>query len=292
MNLSQLEVLVAIVDAGSLSEAAETVSLTQSAVSYSLSRLETELGVTLLERGRQGITVTRIGEEVVRHARRILSEVEIIRQKTAREQGFTTGKLRFGCVPTIPPRLLTGILRSFQQKYPDLDIVVFEGHPTELLRWLDEGTVDVATVPARHDFPLVVPFVHTNLFALFAEGHPLAQTAALADGLPLDRLTGESFIGPADEYGILYQMLKQQNRTLPRLRYAVSSLSTILAMVRENMGVALMLELLIEPKLMDGIVMCPLLPPLAVEIFLAARVVSPVNDIFIHNAADWAREHQ
>ncbi len=55
MNLNQLEVLVAIVDTGNLTSAGDVVGLTQSAVSYSLSRLEAELGVTLLERGRQGI---------------------------------------------------------------------------------------------------------------------------------------------------------------------------------------------------------------------------------------------
>lgn len=71
MNLGQLEVLVAIVDTGSLTEAADTVGLTQSAVSHSLSRLEAELGVTLLERGRQGASLTRIGEDVVEHAREI-----------------------------------------------------------------------------------------------------------------------------------------------------------------------------------------------------------------------------
>jgi len=63
MNLGQLEVLVAIVNSGSLSESPEVVSLTQSAVSFSLSRLEAELGVTLLERGRQGVALGGISKE-------------------------------------------------------------------------------------------------------------------------------------------------------------------------------------------------------------------------------------
>jgi len=63
MNLSQLEVLVAIVDSGKLSEAAEVVSVTQSVVSYSLSPLEAALGVTLLKRGGQGVALTGISKE-------------------------------------------------------------------------------------------------------------------------------------------------------------------------------------------------------------------------------------
>ncbi|NDJ51551.1 MAG: LysR family transcriptional regulator [Chloroflexi bacterium] len=108
MNLSQLEVLDAIVRTGSLTEASYDVGLTQSAVSYSLSRLETELGVKLLERGRQGVSLTRIGEEVLQHARIVLKQMEIIRQRTAQERGLAVGKLRFGCVPS-PPRTTAGL---------------------------------------------------------------------------------------------------------------------------------------------------------------------------------------
>jgi DNA-binding transcriptional LysR family regulator len=286
MNLSQLEVLVAIVDAGNLSEAAEVVSLTQSAVSYSLSRLETELGVTLLERGRQGITLTRIGEEVVQHARSILGQIEVIRQKTAREQGLNAGKLRFGCVPTIPARLLTGILRSFQHKYPDIDIVVFEGTPLELVEWLGSEVIDIGTVTAPEGYFSSLPFVHTEVKAVVAESHPLAAD----NEITIESLTLEAFIGPKAEYGILNQLIRQQSLALPRLRYAVSTQSTILAMVRENMGVALMLDILIDPRL-EGVAIHPLVPRVFVDIYLATNIKSPAVDVFMTNASNWAKEH-
>ncbi|MBA3869717.1 MAG: LysR family transcriptional regulator [Anaerolineae bacterium] len=284
--MSQLEVLVAIVDAGNLSEAAEVVSLTQSAVSYSLSRLETELGVTLLERGRQGIALTRIGEEIVQHARSILGQIEIIRQKTAREQGFNTGKLRFGCVPTIPARLLTGILRNFQNKYPDIDIVVFEGSPLELVEWLGSEVIDIGTVTAPEGYLLSLPFVHTELNALISERHLLATE----NEIPMESLINEAFIGPKAEYGILHHLIRQQSLSLPRLRYAVSTQSTILTMVRENMGVALMLDILIDPRI-EGIVARPLVPRLFVDIYLSTHIKSPVVDAFMTNASSWAKEH-
>lgn len=286
MNLSQLEVLVAIVDAGNLSEAAEVVSLTQSAVSYSLSRLEKELGVKLLERGRQGITLTRIGEEVLLHARSILVQIENIRQKTAHEQGITAGKLRFGCVPTIPARLLTGILRSFQHKYPGIDIVVFEGTPIELVEWLGSDVIDIGTVTGSASYLLSVPFVHTEVKAVIAERHPLAKGSEI----PVESLTGEAFIGPKAEYGILNQLVRQRSLTLPRLRYAVSAQSTILAMVRENMGIALMLDILIDPSI-EGIAVHPLVPRVFVDIYLAANVKSPAVDAFMVNASNWSKEH-
>lgn len=286
MNLSQLEVLVAIVDAGSLSEAAELVSLTQSAVSYSLSRLEAELGVTLLERGRQGIALTHIGEDVVQHARAILGQVEVIRQKTAREQGVSAGKLRFGCVPTVPGRLLTGILRSFQHKYPEIDIVVFEATPPELVDWLDSGVIDVGTVTSPEGYSYRVPFVKTEVVAVLSEEHPLAKVRQMR----VESLIQEPLIGPKVEYGILNSFIRQKNLSLPRLRYAVSSQSTIIAMVRENMGVALMLEILIDPDT-EGIVTRSLAPSIMVDIYLASDVRSPVADVFMSSASNWARDH-
>jgi DNA-binding transcriptional LysR family regulator len=286
MNLSQLEVLVAIVDSGSLSEAADVVSLTQSAVSHSLNRLEAELGVTLLERGRQGVLLTRIGEEVVQHARTILGQIEVIRQKAAREQGVNVGKLRFGCVPTIPPRLLTGILRSFQHKYPDIDIVVFEGNPTELVEWLGSEVIDIATVTSPEGFHLSAPFAHAEVIALVSGEHRLAT----GENIPVESLVTETLIGPKTAYGILNKLVKQQNLTLPRLRYAVGTQNTILAMVRENLGVALVLDILVDP-LLDGITVRPLDPRVFVDIQLAANAKTPAVDAFMASASTWAREH-
>jgi len=61
--------------------------------------------------------LTRIGEEVLQQVRSILVQTEVIRQKAARERGLSVGKLCFGCVPHIPARMLTGILRDFQHQY-------------------------------------------------------------------------------------------------------------------------------------------------------------------------------
>ena len=284
MNLSQLEVLVAIVDAGSLTEAAEAVGLTQSAVSHSLNRLEAELGVTLLERGRQGISVSRIGQEVVNHARIILSQTEIIRQKTARARGVSVGKLRFGCVPHVSPRLLTGIIRDFQHRYPEIEIVLFEGKSPELMNWLQEGIIDAAMVLLPDHYPLSVPLARDEIKVILAESHPLAT----ADKLTLAQLSDEPLIAPQDQYQLITSLPQLQHVSLPHLHYAVSAYHTIFGMVRENMGVSLLPGDLITP-VVDGIVSVPLVPPLVVDVYLAASVRSPVTEAFLNNAHTWSQ---
>lgn len=284
MNLSQLEVLVAIVETGSLTEAAEVVGLTQSAVSYSLSKLEAELGVTLLERGRQGIAITRIGEEVLGHARTVIAQTEIIRQKTARERGMAVGKVRLGCVPRLPPRLLTGIIRDFQHKYPEMEVVLFEGTPTELVDWLQHGIIDVGTTLSAAAYPISAPLVQDEIVALLAPQHPLAAQ----DCISMPMLMREPLIGPKAELGVLNQV--QQLPHSLNLRYEVSTHSTIFAMVRENLGVSMMPQMLLYED-HEGLVMRSFDPPIPLQVHLAAREASPATQAFITNASAWAQAH-
>jgi DNA-binding transcriptional LysR family regulator len=286
MNLNQLEVLVAIVDSVSLTEAGEQIGLTQSAVSYSLSKLEAELGVQLLERGRQGIEITPIGEDVLIHARAILAQVEVIRQKTGRARGLAIGKLRFGCVPHVSPRLLTGILRSFQTDYPDIDIVIFEGKPVELMSWLHEGMVDVATVILPERFPVSAPLARDQIHVILSARHRLATQSSIS----LAQLAKESLIAPQEQYEMITALPQMQSISLPRLRYAVSSYQTIFAMVRENMGISLLPGKLLSPDV-DGVVGVPLTPELSVDIHIAANISSPATDAFLTSAQRWSTEH-
>lgn len=286
MNLSQLEVLIAIVDTGSLTEAAEEVGLTQSAVSYSLSRLEKELGVTLLERGRQGITVSGIGEEVLQHARQIMAQVEIIRQKTSRERGLSIGKLRLGHTPNMAPRLLAGIMRSFQHKYPEIEMVLFEGHPKELVDWLANGIIDVGTVLAPEDYEFTVKLAHSELKIVVSTNHPLAAQTHVSS----EKLAHELFIGPKTEYRILSDMLRLQNTIVPRIQYEASTIDTIVAMVRENMGISLIPDMLIKPGI-EGVTVLSVVPSLYIDIYLATNVRSPVAETFLANAHLWAENH-
>jgi DNA-binding transcriptional LysR family regulator len=283
MNLSQLEVLVAVVDAGSLTEAAEVVGLTQSAVSYSLSKLEAELGVTLLKRTRKGVTLTFIGQEVLQHARLILAQAEIIRQKTAQERGLAVGKLRFGCVPHIPARLLTGIIGDFQHKYPDIEVVLFEGSARELMHWLENGIIDAGTVLIPNAYAAAVPLVQDEIMVLVSAEHPLAGRTTVR----IDDLRDELMIGPKAEVTIFSEML---DITMPRLRYEVSARSTILTMVRENMGITIMPGFLIPPRSND-IVRLPLDPSLQMKVYLAANMESPVTTAFLANAHAWVKDH-
>src|SRR5215469_15941298 len=152
MNFSQLQCFVAVAETGSFTEAAYSIDLTQSAVSHALSALESELGVTLLERNNKGVVaLTSVGQKLLPHVRILLAQAETIQQEARAARGLARGKLRLGSIPPVSPRLLAGVLTHFRQQYPDIDLVLFEGTLQEVQEWLGTSVIDVGFVhhPAR-----------------------------------------------------------------------------------------------------------------------------------------------
>jgi len=181
MNFSQLHSFVALAETGSFTEAAYTVHLTQSAVSHALASLESELGVTLLERNRKGVVaLSSVGQKIIPHVRALLTQAEAIEQEAKAASGLAMGKLRLGSTLSLCPGLLVSVLTAFQQHYPDVEVVLFEGTMQEVGEWIMSSIIDVGFVPllttgSGGDDTLITT---DELCVVVASGHRLhAQTA-------------------------------------------------------------------------------------------------------------------
>src|SRR5262245_9063774 len=148
MNFSQLQSFVALAETGSFTEAAYALDLTQSAVSHALSALESELGVMLLERNRKGVVaLTAAGQKILPRVRALLAQAEAFEQEAKVAQGETSGKLRLGSIVSIiSPHLLASLLTCFQQHYPEMEVVLFEGMMHEVGEWIERSVIDVGFV--------------------------------------------------------------------------------------------------------------------------------------------------
>ena len=127
MNLTQLEVLMVIAETSSFTEAANRIGLTRSAASHAVANLETELGVTLLERERGSVVPNTVGNCILQNVREVLANIENINQIAAKARGLEAGKLRIGIVSSISATVWTGVLRKYRHEYPNIEIVTFEG---------------------------------------------------------------------------------------------------------------------------------------------------------------------
>jgi DNA-binding transcriptional LysR family regulator len=287
MTLVQLQALVAIVEAGGFTEAAAVLGTTQSAVSHALAALEQELGVALLERGRKGTRLTAVGERVLAHARVAVAEAEAARQAAAEACGLGSGRLRVGSFPSVSARILPGVLRAFRARYPRVVVAIFEGTDDEVRDWIEERVVDIGLVSAPHHALALTPLLDDPFVAVTAPDDPLARQAAVS---PAD-LVGEPFIlSKAGCEPLIRHYFTRAGHSLSPA-YAVRDVPTILAMVREGLGVTIVPRLAL-PAPLDGLLALPLDPPLVRSLALAAAAdvpAAPAAQAFTAEALAWLR---
>jgi DNA-binding transcriptional LysR family regulator len=283
MNFSQLECLVALAEQGSFTEAAYSLNLTQSAVSHALAALENELGVMLLERNRKGVVaLTSVGQKIMPYARALLCQAAAIEQEAKTAKGQASGKLRVGSLSSFSPGLLASILTTFRQKYPSIEVALFEGTQEEVAEWLSSSLIEVgfmlhnskgfeSTLIATDELCVVVPL-----------GHPLQERSSVKAG----ELAEEAFI--MAKSGCACQVIEMAGLSpyKPQVRYQASDSATVLAMVREGLGISLLPRMLLGEK-PGEVGVLEFEPAQYLEIGLAVRsrvTISPVAKLFIQTA--------
>ncbi|MFB4202538.1 HTH-type transcriptional regulator GltC [wastewater metagenome] len=178
LDLRALQTLVTVADAGSFTTAARQLSYTQSAVSMQLRRLESELGITLLQRGPRTVQPTRQGQEVLGYAREMLRlNGEVWRRIEDRE---VAGTVRLG-IPADYALYLPATLASFAEQYPRVEVEVRSELSETLVARVRAGEIDVAVVTRQPHSPGGTLLRREPLVWVGAPG----STAHAQDPLPL-----------------------------------------------------------------------------------------------------------
>jgi DNA-binding transcriptional LysR family regulator len=170
LNLDQLRTFADVVASGSFSATALRHNVSQPAVSFQVKQLENRLGVRLIERIGRRAMPTAAGVELLEHVARINGEVAAALEAMARHASGTMGRVRLGTGATACIFLLPPLLRDLRKRFPDLEITVTTGNTPEIVRAVEENTLDIAlvTMPAsgrmlaidvvmEDDFVLVAP---------------------------------------------------------------------------------------------------------------------------------------
>ena len=156
MELRHLDTLVAIDEAGTFTAAADTLRTVQSNVSEQVRQLETELGVTLLARGRGGATPTESGRVVLVRARRIRREIQLLHEELAALRGLQVGNATFGVVGTASRWLVPQLVAHLREIAPGVRLLVHEGASERLLAEILAQDLALAVVTAPAPDPRIV----------------------------------------------------------------------------------------------------------------------------------------
>ncbi|NER82828.1 MAG: LysR family transcriptional regulator, partial [Leptolyngbya sp. SIO1D8] len=124
LKLSHLQLLIAVADHGSFSGAALHLQMSQSAVSYAIATLETDLGVKLLSRGRYGACLTPVGEQIVDRARQITYLMNDIFKQANLSRGLQGGHLRISSFRSAATHILPEMLAEFCRCYPEVAVSI------------------------------------------------------------------------------------------------------------------------------------------------------------------------
>ncbi|AGB78283.1 transcriptional regulator [Enterobacteriaceae bacterium strain FGI 57] len=142
IRLRHLHTFVAVAQQGTLGRAAETLNLSQPALSKTLNELEQLTGTRLFERGRLGAQLTLVGEQFLTHAVKVLDALNSAGQALTRKEGSHHDVVRIGALPTAALGILPMVLGQFHQQQHDVTLQVATMNNTMLLAALKSGDID------------------------------------------------------------------------------------------------------------------------------------------------------
>lgn len=243
MDVHRLRLLRELSRHGTIAAAATSVSLTPSAVSQQLSRLEREAGAPLFIRSGRTLELTEAARVLVEHTERVLAELERAGAAVAELTSSVRGLVRLSAFPSAARSLVPGALARCRAENADLYVRLVEHEPAAAIDALTAGSVDVAIVYDYSVLPRIDdPAVH--LVPLVSEALVAAVPAISGDGGPVDlsTLSGESWIAPDSDTDLrlALERLCGMAGFEPRLDYATDDYGAILALVEHGLGVSLL----------------------------------------------------
>ena len=194
MELRQLRYLVALADERNFTRAAAREHIAQPALSQQIRRLESELGLTLVQRTTRRVAMTDAGTLLVARARRILAEVEAAQSELQSLTGLLSGRLAVGALHTMGPVDLSLLLASFHRRYPAVELTVREQSSEELATMLRDDEIDLAFLSVTEHIQsrglVLQRLVTEELVAVLPTSHRLAKL----DGLRIADLASDPFV--------------------------------------------------------------------------------------------------
>lgn len=259
MNIRDLTYLTALAEHRHFGKAAEACYVSQPALSMQIKKLETYLGVQLLERTSKSVLLTEVGKVLADKARHILHHVDEMREIAKLATDPYSGQLKLGIVPTLAPYLLPLVLSPLSKAFPNLVIYLVEEKSMLLADRLNQGTLDAMLIGlsgADIGFETTRLFQEEFMLAV-PHAHPLAKRKTIDQ----DELDDQGLLLLEEGHCLGSQALKlcaTANKSNTQ-NFRATSLETLRYMVAAGAGITLMPALACKNN--DGIAYVPFTTP-------------------------------
>ena len=243
MNISKYLAFVTAVEYGSFTKAAEILNYTQSAVSRMISDLESELNITLLERGKSGIKLTSDGLKIIPYAENLCREYRMLQMQADKLNGLQSGIIRIGTFSSVATHWLPNIIKKFRNDYPNIEYELLLGDYGEIESRLNEGRIDCGFLRAPVKSGLDIKFLEQDrLLAVLPEGHRLCSKKTVSTA----ELAQEPFIMlEKGENHEIAEIFKKSGLS-PNTQFTTWDDYAIMSMVEKGLGVSILPALILK----------------------------------------------
>ncbi|KAB5491432.1 hydrogen peroxide-inducible genes activator [Flagellimonas hadalis] len=241
MTIQQLRYIVTLEKERHFARAAEKCLVTQPGLTIQLKKLEEEIGIKIFDRSKVPLEPTLLGLEIIEKAKRILREVDTVRDFVIEQKNILSGKVHLGVVSTLSPYLIPLCLREFQKTLPEVEFIISEDSTVGLMKTLETGELDVALMatptgnPSLREFP-----IFDEPFMAYL---PLGHKSSEQDSYELDDQDRANLLILEGEFCYNSQLLDicslDTSNSFHNFSYEINSIETLKNMVRQGFGFAI-----------------------------------------------------
>lgn len=250
MKLTQLRAFCAVVDGGSFRAAARALDVAQSTLTESVKSLERQLGVTLLVRSTQGISLTLAGKVFLTQARSIMLDCDRAVLDARQWNAIPEGQIALGVTAEPLAACLMPVFSSFTRRFPNVQLHLASGKTKPLIEMIRAGRLDFVMCPVSPDvcdIDLHIERLFTSKTSVIArKGHPLADARSVHDLTDCQWISVRpaGVVGSAEHH--LFELFTAQGLPPPKIAITTESLLEILHIVSETD------YLTVEPGMLAG----------------------------------------
>src|SRR6201996_3228078 len=236
---------------GTLTKAANTLHLTQSALSHQLKELERELDVEIFKRQGKRLHLSDQGYRFLRSSEKILAELKTLEEDITNYKNGRTGKLSISMQGYTAYHWLPGIIKYYKKQWPDINIQILSDATRRPLEYLMNGDLDIGIIRTQMVNTKIryEPIFEDRLTAVISKDHPLAQK----DVIEITDFHNEELIlplyDPSYQDTPMIEALIQAQQVKPKTLHRIHYTDATIEMVNAGLGISVMADWIVEPFL-------------------------------------------
>lgn len=245
MNNSQnrYEIFLKVAELGNITLAAEALNYTQSGVSHAVAAMEREAGCLLFHRNKTGVTLTANGEALVPYVRQLVCKQHALDQAMDALSNRVSGRLRVGSFTSFTAIYMPELIKGFQAEYPDVTIELINGPYRDIEQKILSSQIDCGFLSGVETDGLEFHRLFDDeMFLIVPPSHELAG----ADHVKLKHLEEYDLISQFKGSDHDVQKIFSSECIKPQTRFILDDDISVMGMVSQGMGVALMPEMMLK----------------------------------------------